>query len=250
VPAHKHYRQKWVDAGYDVYMGSAWVCIPPPADLIRLYHFTTADHAMSDIENGHLKVARFADCNDPFELLALNFRFKPHRTTARSFKKEFDNKTGFISFSKNWTQPLMWSHYADRHKGVCLGFDVPKWDVITMKYEDERILEGLDKVGDDPNKLPPLLQDLLMRTKAKGWEYEQEVRRFVKLKDMKQVGDLYFYPFSTALKLREVIIGDRCALKLPEVRAHVASHQPDAISYNARLAFKSFAIVPIESTIP
>jgi hypothetical protein len=89
VAAHKHYRQKWVDAGYDSRMGSAWVCLPPVADKFRLYHFTSAEHAMSDIENGHLKVARLVDCNDPFELLALNFRTKPHRATGKNFKKEF-----------------------------------------------------------------------------------------------------------------------------------------------------------------
>jgi hypothetical protein len=70
----------------------------------------------------------------------------------------------------------------------------------------------------------------------------------VKLKDMAQVGGLYFCPFSAALELREVILGDRCELKLPKVR--VAKHQPSAIAYNARLAFGSFAIVPIEPTFP
>ena len=59
VVAHEHYRQKWVAAGYDARMGSAWVCLPPPPDKIRLYHFTSAEHPKSNIEKAHLKVARF-----------------------------------------------------------------------------------------------------------------------------------------------------------------------------------------------
>jgi hypothetical protein len=102
----------------------------------------------------------------------------------------------------------------------------------------------------DPTKLPHDLQQLLLCTKAQGWEYELEVRRFVKLRDMVQTGPLYFCPFSKDLELREVILGDRCELKLPDVRAHVVKHQPSAIAYHVRLAFGSFAIVPIESTIP
>lgn len=205
---------------------------------------------MSNIEKAHLKVARFADCNDPFELIALNFRSEPHRRTGRSFKKELDTKTGFISFSRNWTEPLMWSHYAEKHKGVGLGFDLPRADVTEMKYNDKRLLNSLDKASADPTKLPHDLQQLLLCTKAQGWEYELEVRRFVKLRDMVQTGSLYFCPFSKDLELREVILGDRWGLKLPDVRAHVVKHQPSAIAYHARLAFGSFAIVPIESTIP
>jgi hypothetical protein len=34
------------------------------------------------------------------------------------------------------------------------------------------------------------------------------------------------------------------------VDAGVRKHQPQAIAYNARLAFGSFSIVPIEHTIP
>ena len=231
-------------------MGSAWVCLPPPADQIRLYHFTTAEHAMSDIEKCRLKVARFADCNDPFELISLNFRSEPHRRAGQDFKKETDTKAGFISFSRNWVQPVMWSHYADRHKGICLGFDLPRSQVTEMKYNDDRLLDRLGKLAADPTRLSADLQSLLLCTKAKGWAYEEEVRRFVKLKAMNNVGPLYFCPFSFQLVLREVIIGDRCSLELSSVRARVEKHQPQAIAYNARLAFGSFSIVPIEPTIP
>jgi hypothetical protein len=75
------------------------------------------------------------------------------------------------------------SHYAEKHKGVCLGFDLPRADVTEMKYNDQRLLNSLDKAAADPTKLPHDLQQLLLCTEAQGWEYELEVRRFVKLRD-------------------------------------------------------------------
>ncbi|HGY1053520.1 TPA: DUF2971 domain-containing protein, partial [Aeromonas salmonicida subsp. pectinolytica] len=32
------------------------------------------------------------------------------------------NATRFVSLSRNNTNILMWSHYADSHKGFCIGF--------------------------------------------------------------------------------------------------------------------------------
>ena len=33
------------------------------------------------------------------------------------------NTWGICSSSKNWDSILMWSHYADHHQGLCLGYD-------------------------------------------------------------------------------------------------------------------------------
>lgn len=33
-------------------------------------------------------------------------------------------KYGLLCFCETWQSPLLWNHYADRHKGICLGFDV------------------------------------------------------------------------------------------------------------------------------
>jgi len=41
----------------------------PPPDHWRLFHLTTAEFGISDIALGRLKVARFSDLNDPFELM-------------------------------------------------------------------------------------------------------------------------------------------------------------------------------------
>jgi hypothetical protein len=50
-------------------MGSAWVRRPPQPHLIALYYFTTAEHAINNVALSRLKVARFSEANDPFELM-------------------------------------------------------------------------------------------------------------------------------------------------------------------------------------
>src|ERR1700681_4254027 len=90
-------------------------------------HLTLLEHAKTNIQFRRLKVAMFSDANDPFELLALNCRGRGKREARkvlRQFKESQDDETGVLCFSRSWSNPVLWSHYADKHKGVCLGFDV------------------------------------------------------------------------------------------------------------------------------
>lgn len=249
MPAHKGYRQLWITAGYGLKMSSASVTKPPPPHLIRAYHFTSADHALNDLAHSRLKVARFSDANDPFELLALNFREHHVRKVMREFKSSNNSQTGFLSFSRNWNNPVLWSHYASRHHGVCLGFDLLRARVQEVEYEDQRILAQLDEFN-DPTKIDADLKQRLLCTKSSHWDYEEELRVFVELKDAEAIGSLHFHAFNGDMKLAEVVLGPECDLSLDAVRALTAIRHPDAIVINARLAFGSFGVVPLVETIP
>ena len=110
MPLHKKYRAMWVEAGYASTMGSAAV-LPPPSDQFRrVYHLTSADHGISDVGLQRLKVARFSDLNDPFELMAVNLRERHDRKVMRKFKDAYDAKTGILCFSADWTNPVLWSN--------------------------------------------------------------------------------------------------------------------------------------------
>jgi hypothetical protein len=185
-------RQKWQNAGYRTDMGSSAVVPPPPENFVRVYHLTTAEFAIINIENGRIKVARFLDLNDPFELMALNLRERHVRRVARDFKKEQNNHTGLLCFSADWTNPVLWSHYAEKHHGICLGFDLKREFAQRVKYEDKRILADLGN-DEDPSTLSENLQELLRRTKYRHWQYEEELRVFLPLKDTIKIGDLHFY---------------------------------------------------------
>ena len=91
----------------------------------------------------------------------------------------------------------------------------------------------------------------LLYTKFDHWAYEEEVRVIVDLKKAAvSEGRLYFFRFSPALRLREVILGHRCTLSLDEIRRFVRSFHPDAVTFQARPAWGSFDLVPEESSVP
>lgn len=229
-------------------MGSAAVVHPPPAEFIRVYHLTSAEFAISNIVLGRLKVARFSDLNDPFELIPLNLRGKRTRKFVRAFKNAFDRQTGLLCFSADWTNPVLWSHYGAKHRGVCLGFDLKKTRSLSVQYEDKRIPDKLGENG-DPLKINEKTQKRLVRTKFRHWEYEEEHRVLVPLKKAVNEGMLHFCRFDSTLKLAEVILGPQCSLSLDSVREFTQTHHPHAVVFRARLAFKFFKVVPDERTV-
>jgi hypothetical protein len=221
--------------------------------MVRVYHFTSAEHALSAVALGRLKVARLHDLNDPFEMMAARVRGKATRKVLTDYKEAYGSEHGMLCFSANWISPVLWSHYATKHRGICLGFDVKRDRTEWVKYEDERILGNL-KDDQDPRTLDAKLQALLRCTKYKHWSYEEEIRTFVPLAKAVREGSLHFYSFSwdreLRLDLKEVILGPECAWSLYDVRKLVAHRYPTAITYNARLAINSFAVVPKEKTVP
>ena len=73
---------------------------------MKVYHFTSAKHAIDDIERQRLKVSRFSELNDPFELLAADLLDPRHLEAFARFKQEVNEKAGIICFSGAWSSPL------------------------------------------------------------------------------------------------------------------------------------------------
>jgi len=234
--------EEWQRLGYQKGVGSSSFLCPPLGDFVRAYHLTSSEYAVSDIERRRLKVARFSEVNDPFELLGLNCHDPKMRRLTTRFRESQNSRTGLLSFSANWTNPVLWSHYAARHKGICLGFDLSRSTVQTVEYKDERLRAALpdDK---DPNTIPEAIQDRLRRTKSRDWQYEQELRVFVDLTKATSENGLYYWPFDENLRLAEVILGPRCDQKLSAIATLVAATSPGAVVFKARLAFRSFRVV-------
>jgi len=239
----RDFEQEWRHAGYPKGMGSAKFLPPPDRSFIRAYHLTSSDHGISDIRLSRLKVARFAEVNDPFELMALNSHNREIRRLLRRFKVSQNSEMGLLCFSRNWTDPLLWSHYASKHEGICLGFDLrPGNEVQEVRYEEKRPRVRFG-TGEDAQSIGKELQNFLLRTKYIGWEYEQELRKFVDLSKTKQENRLYFLPFDEDLRLREIILGERNHLSLEDVRALAKATNPGAVVFKTRLEFKAYRIV-------
>lgn len=122
------------------------------------------------------------------------------------------NERGITCFSQIEDNLLMWSHYSNSHKGVCVGFDLnilcsylnnvcpKKLTLERIKYTEK--FESIDYFR-NPNKA--LIN--LMITKSIDWEYEKEIRILFSHVDFK--GDiLAFYPFCKEA-VNKVLLGSK-----------------------------------------
>lgn len=100
--------------------------------------------------------------------------------------------------------PLMWSHYGDQHKGICVGYSVPEaaiYKVSKVTYDKKRIVAVRDiaamLAGDDAAK--QRVDHAVRFWKAFEWKYEKEWR---------VVGACGLV--DNILELDEIIFGLRC----------------------------------------
>ena len=93
-------------------------------------------------------------------------------------RREIEN-TGISCFSASEYILLMWSHYASRHAGVLLKFDIEK-DVIAFKtpylVEYPEHLPRYDFLGDSLKRPHSGIMQHLYAMKSKDWAYEEEIR--------------------------------------------------------------------------
>jgi|ERR1051325_1157417 hypothetical protein len=232
------YQDQWKAAGSKA-EGSASFLPPPPLGFTRVYYFTSSDYAMSGVALRRLKIARFADANDPFELLGVRIRKENVRRAVKEFKKECNKTTGLLCFSHDWIHPLLWSHYATKHTGVCLGFDIRSELVKDVLYVNER--PDLDDQT-SPFIVHDDLKERLLLTKSNYWLYESEIRMIIELSRMTKEGQLYFRPFDTDMILAEVILGERCTLQSKTVCELVRRTNPNAVVFRSRTEFGSFKV--------
>lgn len=197
----------------------------------RLYNFTEAKYALQNIERHRLKCSDLGRVNDPYESFSVMFSNCQQEKSFSEVRKEFIEKTGAVSFSDTFRDPILWGHYADNCKGIALGFDVQcdygpttgyakkvkyvkhKIDIceIGMKFSGNELslLKTVENMNERSRSM--LLMNLLL-TKSHNWSYEKEWRLLSgeeKL-ELEPVSGLYFCPFADRLRLREILIGFRC----------------------------------------
>lgn len=181
-----------------------------------------------------LRATPFTALNDPFEGIFNEKQFKSANEDLNMFAArqgysvenlsdydvegvmsalqcDFDT-VGVFSFSEDFTNPLMWAHYADQHQGIVLEFDYDKplfqdsikkldnresrfgYRVLGDTYEfPERVMyrremPSFNKAGQahpDCEWNYPWIKFLhcLFFTKSNDWIYEKELRTIVQLGD-------------------------------------------------------------------
>ena len=177
----------------------------------------------------------------------------------KPIKAQIKEKIGVTCFSQFADNLLLWSHYADKHQGFCIEFDVntllnnyPRTKLYKVNYPKSNklirfsILEILNN--------PDLLEKILTR-KSYLWQYEQEWRLFCRTGgneafgyNPKAITNIYFGN-KMAYEHKEVIIS---MLSNPTKEATINSSYPNTrISgtqinvYDMKLNRKVFKVEPI-----
>lgn len=93
---------------------------------------------------------------------------------------------GILSLATNHNCPLMWSHYADQHKGFCIGYDVSVnqfQDIRPLNYGGNRSIttqQIYDMLFNNNESVKVAakkeIDDVVLLSKAESWQYEKEYR--------------------------------------------------------------------------
>lgn len=144
-----------------------------------LYKYVKLNYVVDILDNHRLYLSDGKDFNDPFEI-----------TITNKEKGNISHIEGLhiLSLTNSYRKKLMWSHYADSHKGVCLTVRVPRNLVYPVCYSTKRIYEDSNidsiislsqksiKKNVNNNFLLLNKHKKIAHIKDKKWSYEKEYR--------------------------------------------------------------------------
>lgn len=168
------------------------------------------------------------ELDDPFQFLLVS-------EISTELLKQYNK--GIVSFAGQADCPLMWSHYADQHNGLCIGYSIPANPPVelgTVTYGGTRMVRASDiaKMLDGDATAQKRVDAIVLFTKAKPWKYEHE-RRLIGERGLQD----------SPLELEEVIFGLRCpdTVKFAVVKA-LERRNPPATFYEMRESRNSFEL--------
>lgn len=146
------------------------------------------------ILNKRLYAAPYFDLNDPMEGQYIYADGLISNDIIKAIKGAKE-KLRIVSLSRNPSNILMWSHYANGHRGVVIGVEVNsnKYDIQSVNYTNSMFNIDYDNI---PQRSE--LAKHILSKKQSAWSYEEEERIFIK------GGNLY-----ADVKIKEIILGSR-----------------------------------------
>jgi len=142
----------------------------------------------------------------------------------RELRRHYER--GVCCFSTTYTSPLLWNHYGDQHRGLCIGYGLdrrPRPEMHGVVHGGSRsvrtsvLIRAL--VHEDLNAKKELDRDVLLR-KARGWGYEKEYR----LLGVQGEQD-------SPLLLKEVTFGLRCPMAVVHAVIKALAGRDDNMRY-------------------
>jgi hypothetical protein len=123
---------------------------------------------------------------NPAERLAKKGEFVArirNRIDDGSFARDLLKNVGIVSLSRSALNILMWSHYADYHRGFVLEFRIPvKGTKGDLELSTDRLLpfrvtyQANRPRIDVGNHMKESLLEMILLTKSLNWQYEEEER--------------------------------------------------------------------------
>jgi len=256
--------------------------------MASIYKYT--QYRPEFLENFYLKLSKFGEFNDPFEMVMGNYLSsitQEEHDEIMSLSNTLSDgasyidaaidaecgvraSVGVLCFTSTKDNLLMWAHYADNHKGICIELD-PNAEFFNGQYKDapSRIckifnsLESKDRyqnIGvlkpvnysvERPKYLEP--QELEYNTeswfvKSPEWSYENELRLLLPIDNAEktQNSDLYFYALNPNI-IKSIIVGcqmpinkkleifEKCqhlGIKVKEAFIHSHQFKLDIVDYD------------------
>jgi hypothetical protein len=158
-----------------------------------LYKYRGLDNFKNFVDiilKNRLYAAQYKDLNDPME----GQYYYPHGQLNRTIRDKILEEKGtlrILSLSRINNNQLMWSHYADGHKGVAIGIriDDSRYNVQPIEYNGIATIRNSDYNEQTAQEI--------LRHKLEVWSYEEEERVFQR--------DQMFIE----VKIEEIILGQR-----------------------------------------
>ena len=146
------------------------------------------------------------------------------REIERELRRHFER--GVCCFSTTYASPLLWSHYGDQHRGLCIGYGLtrrPKPQLRRVVYGGGRSVRTslLTRalVHEDPEAKKELDRDVLLR-KARGWDYEKEWRLIGDQGDQ-----------DSPLLMKDVTFGLRCPMSVVHAVSRSLENRDSVLRY-------------------
>ena len=182
--------------------------------------------------------------NDSINNIAIFFKFTKQRLETSikenlyQIRKESLSTIGVSCFSRNNSNLLMWSHYADSHKGMCLEFD-SRFEPFSKSFEVTY-----------KSKIPNIKMDSLLNKeldsefiknllsyKSIDWKHEEELRIF-----HQESNKSYVYPSNS---LKAIYFGIRAEQSDIEIICSIIkAKNPDVKFYRMKKTELTFGIKP------
>ena len=200
---------------------------------LLVYKYIDFEGGKALIQNSTFKFSKPNEFNDPFDFYDELIDFAKHIAEAPSSYtrrdrrkvekasmkskvstlkqnwKQLKNDYGITCFSKTYKEILMWSHYSDKYKGICIGILID-----ANKFLDSHFLSFAVEYKKSFKPRPYSEKDLKERintmiqystVKADFWKYEQEIR--LVSYDYYKKYDSSFFNFSDFAEIKEIYFG-------------------------------------------